>query len=111
MMVHSASAFADRSSIKKVSVTVEDLKDIFEEQRGCCHWLGIPLDPNNNYIANHPLAVSIDRIDNSEGYHKYNIVLCCRFANLGRGPFNNEDFRDVIEFIKDDICGKKNNEE
>ncbi len=110
-MRHSAGPNSDRSSLKDLTVTVEDLVDIFEQQQGRCHWLGIKLNPLNNYISRSPLAVSVDRIDNNEGYHKYNIVLCCRLANLGRGSYNYEDFRRVVEYVKEEICGQKNNEE
>ena len=89
LMTHSAS-----------TVTIEDLRYIFEKQGRKCYWLGIPLDPNNNYIANHPLAISVDRLDNSRGYHRNNIVICSRFANLGRGPFDPNQFIGVITLIK-----------
>jgi hypothetical protein len=87
----------------ELHVTWEDLKDIFENQGGKCHWLGIELDPQDIFIPYYPLAISADRLDNQIDYHKDNIVICSRFANLGRGQYGAEEFEELVEHIKREI--------
>ncbi len=74
---------------KKVDpkLTWRDLKKKFNRQGGKCHWLGVKLDPNNNFYKYHPMAMSVDRIDSDKGYNYKNIVISSRMANLGRGTY------------------------
>ena len=44
-------------------------------------------------IKNSPFAVSVERLDSSKGYLKDNVVLASRFANRGRGAYDDDDFR------------------
>lgn len=37
-----------------------------------------------SFIRRDPKLVSVDRLDNAKGYALDNIVLCCKWANLGR---------------------------
>ena len=89
---------------RKVAIPVAldwtDLKAQYEKQNGRCHWYGVPLDPANNRVPFHPLAVSADRLDNARGYEPGNVVLCCRMANLGRSRFPSDDFRAVLSDIR-----------
>lgn len=91
-----------RGNRKILSYTIdrESILKIFNEQNGVCHYSGIKLDVNKKCKFR---AISCDRIDNSIGYEPDNIVLCCRFFNLGRcdGGFN--EFK---EFLKEDILRK-----
>jgi hypothetical protein len=64
-----------------------DLQKKFNRQGGKCHWLGVKLDPNNNFYKYHPMAMSVDRIESSRGYTYDNIVISSRMANLGRGTY------------------------
>lgn len=64
-----------------------DLQKKFNRQGGKCHWLGVKLDPSNNFYKYHPMAMSVDRIDSSRGYTYDNIVISSRMANLGRGTY------------------------
>ena len=60
----------------------KDLTDLFKKQKGRCFWFGVKL----NYISQkkYLFKTSVDRIDNSRGYTKNNIILCSYFANIGR---------------------------
>ena len=49
------------------------------------------------FISNSPFAVSVERLDSNRGYHKDNIVLTTRFANRGRGKYDNNDFKKRLD--------------
>jgi hypothetical protein len=78
------------------NLNYEKLKVKFKEQNERCYWLGIKLDPQDNYIKNHPLALSVDRLDITKPYTYDNIVISSRLMNLGRGRFNHEEFQKVV---------------
>ena len=94
------SSQASRSRVKKVTITKEDLKEQFSKQGGRCYWFGIPIDINDVYTSNNPLAPSVDRLDNDKDYHKNNIVLCTILANMGRGKCGKKTFRRIVLKIK-----------
>tara|TARA_Y100000361_G_C10872064_1_gene194697 strand:+ start:102 stop:512 length:411 start_codon:yes stop_codon:yes gene_type:complete len=77
--------------IKGHIVEIDDvyLEDIFNKQNGKCYWLDTIINPMDVFTANHPLAPSVDRLDNKKGYIKDNVVITTRFANCGRR--NTED--------------------
>ena len=76
-----------------ITITLDDLKEQWDIQRGMCYWLDIEMSLPDLAVSRSPFAPSVDRIDSSRGYHKDNIVLCTRFANLGRGAYDNDDFK------------------
>jgi hypothetical protein len=78
---------------KSCDLTLEQLDSIFEAQDGKCYYTGDILDINytSGYILKRS-NLSIDRIDNSKGYTKDNIVLCTIRANVGRGTSTQEEF-------------------
>jgi hypothetical protein len=85
-----------------LKLTEEDILRKYEEQGGRCYWLGIRLNEKYNYEKKHPLAISVDRIDNSKGYEYDNIVLCLRVLNLGRGSYEG-DFREIIDILMEEL--------
>jgi len=88
--------------VQPIEVTTKDLIGKFHDQNGKCYWSGISLDENFNYIKRHPLAISVDRLDNSIGYIYDNLALTLRVFNLGRGSFTG-DFTDVMKTIRKNI--------
>ena len=80
-----------------VDITWEDLEIQYEKQNGKCYWFGIDIDLDEVFIPYSIQAPSVDRINDSVGYTKDNIVITTRFVNLGRGNYSKEKF---IEFIK-----------
>ena len=81
----------------EISITIEDLKEAWKKQNGKCYWLKIDMSLEDLFVTRSPFAPSVDRLDSSAGYHKDNIVLCSRFANLGRGAYDGDDFRPRLE--------------
>jgi len=79
-----------------LKVTWENLRNVFNKQGGRCFWYRIKLDPMDIFITEHPLAMSVDRLDNSKYYELDNIVICCRMTNLGRRKCNAKTFREII---------------
>lgn len=94
------SSQASRSRVKKVTITKEDLREQFLKQDSRCYWFGIPIDINDVYTSNNPLAPSVDRLDNDKDYHKNNIVLCTILANMGRGKCGERTFGKIVQKIK-----------
>ena len=90
----------------KIYITEQDLIEIWNKQDQLCYWFKIPLDFNllfsnyPGYFPKHPLAPSVDRIDDNKDYTKDNIVICCRFANFGRNVYPFKEFHDIISFLK-----------
>ena len=74
-----------------------DLEIQYEKQNGKCYWFGIDIDLDEVFIPYSIQAPSVDRINDSVGDTKDNIVITTRFVNLGRGNYSKEKF---IEFIK-----------
>ena len=75
----------------------------FDEQDGKCYWSGLPLKEEYNYIKHHPLAISVERLDNRLGYTYENTVLTSRLYNLGRMAFPEDEFRKVLKEMNTEI--------
>jgi len=75
-----------------VNIDADYLEHLFESQGGRCHWLNTQIDPMNVFVAHHPLAPSVDRLDNDKGYIEDNVVVTTRFANCGRRNAEDEFF-------------------
>ena len=72
-------------------LTEEFLSELYEKQKGKCFWSGIDLSIDNVGLSKLN-SLSVDRIDSSIGYTKNNIVLCCKFYNLGKGNTDKDYF-------------------
>lgn len=90
---------------KKLYINENDLKEIWEKQNELCYWFKIPLESDllfkksPFYFPKHPLAPSIDRIDDEKDYTKDNVVVCCRLANFGRNVYPFDKYRQVIDIV------------
>lgn len=82
-------------------ITVEYLKELWEQQKGICPFTGwlltLPEDTGNCFIESSPSNASIDRIDNSIGYMQGNVRFVAVMANLARQRFTDEQ---LINFCK-----------
>lgn len=84
---------------RDLSISIDDIKDLWHKQNGKCYWLGIDMSLEDLEIKNSPFAVSVERLDNNLGYVHGNIVLASRFANRGRGAYNGEDFSERLNHL------------
>jgi hypothetical protein len=89
--------------VKEVTLTQQDLIDMYQKQNGKCYWSGLPLDGQFNKIKHHPFAISPERLDNSLPYDKNNVVLCRRMFNLGRMAFPEKDFGATMKILKEEF--------
>ena len=87
-------------TVKDIDLTPDDLIKKFKDQNGKCHWSGIALDESYNYITRHPLAISVDRLENKKGYTFDNVALTLRVFNLGKASYTG-DFSHVVQIIKE----------
>lgn len=64
---------------KGLDISLRDLHDLWEKQKGLCSYSGTPMtwDDSNRYTT-----ASLDRIDSSKGYVRGNIALCCAIVNI-----------------------------
>jgi len=90
------------------TITISNLKEMWDIQNGMCYWLGVNMSLEDLFEPHSPFAVSVDRLDSEKGYLMGNIVLTIRFANKGRGSYDNSNFKkrlnDLLEKrSKDDI--------
>lgn len=89
----------------KVLITEKDIASVWNLQNGKCYWFDVPLDMNllfsdsSDYIPKHPLAPSIDKIDDKLDYTVDNIVICCRLANFGRNVCPADKFRNIVDVV------------
>ena len=89
-----------RTEAREVTVTPEILEEIYNEQNGLSALSGVPLNLEFLYIPNHPMAPSVDRIDDKLGYTRDNIWIVLRFENKGRGSSSVNDAVQAIRAIK-----------
>ena len=89
---------------KVVEFDDEDLREIFHRQGGRCYWSDVELEPTDIFVTYHPLAMSVDRIDNTKGYTLDNIVISSRLYNLGRSAAPPELWESVLDRL--DLYGR-----
>ncbi len=85
---------------RKIEITWQDVKNQRKQQGGRCFWFGTDLNPMDIFRPSYPLSMSVDRLDNEKDYLIDNIVICSRFANLGRGNCDVKTFAKVVRKLK-----------
>ena len=84
------------------------LENLFFEQDGRCHHLHTIIDPMDVFIPHHPLAPSVDRIDNTKDYIKGNVVIATRFANRGKESAEDIWFKNhCVPRLKDGLLNNR----
>jgi hypothetical protein len=79
----------------EVTITIQDLMDIFETQEGKCALSGVKMTWHQGKIQ--PTSISIDRIDNSKGYIPGNVRLVCVVVNAFKSTQTDSE---LYEFAK-----------
>ena len=88
-----------RINTKEVDLTAEYLMPMFYDEQKCkCYWFDVELNPAWIMESFHPLSISVDRLESN--YIKGSVVICARFANVGRSTYPEKDFKEVIKYLK-----------
>ena len=92
-----------RASLKTHStkLTPQDLKDVWDNQRGICPYTKIPMilpETSAEWNVKSLKKASLDRIDSSKGYVKSNVEFVCLGINLAKNSFTREEMK---EFLKE----------
>jgi hypothetical protein len=83
---------------KTYSITLQDLVNQWDKQRGICPYTGINLLKPKQGVKNNLLCVaSLDRIDSKIGYDVNNIQFVSAAANMAK---NNMSHEEMIQFCK-----------
>jgi ribosomal protein L33 len=87
------------SRVKKlqIDITLSYLKNLWDNQKGNCSYLGIPMHLSKRGECK-PNSASLDRIDSSKGYVQGNVEFVCLFVNYGKNKFSKED---TLNFLKE----------
>lgn len=79
---------------KDFNLTLEYLKQVWENQKSICPYTGwkLSLDRDSEKISTwNRYKASIDRIDSSKGYVEGNIQYVCFMANIAKNTFTEEE--------------------
>jgi hypothetical protein len=77
------------------NLTIEDLRDIYLRQDGCCIYSRSKLSAHSG--ANIYKKLSFDRIDNNKPHTKNNLQMTSVFMNMLKGAKSDEEFRKTIQ--------------
>lgn len=84
-------------------LTVEFLKELWDQQNGICPFTGwklvLPQDSSYAWSEKNPANASLDRIDNSKGYMRGNVRFISVMANLARQTFTDEQVRNFCKAV------------
>lgn len=101
--------YRDRKKKYGCDLTVEYLKQLWEEQNGICPLTGwhlvLPKNTSKAWEIHSPDNASVDRIDCSKGYMEGNVRFIAFMANIARATFSDEQ---LIDFCRS--VAKRNNE-
>lgn len=79
------------------SLSKSDFKEITLQD---CHYCGSPPAPRYRHRTNGECVINgIDRVDNTRGYEKDNIVPCCSRCNIAKSTMTKVDFLKLVKDI------------
>lgn len=86
---------------KEIDITLDDLLDKWNEQKGVCPYTGIKLvPPRESDDVPLYMKASLDRIDSNIGYVKENIQFISASANLAKSNMTHLEMVKFCEIIK-----------
>jgi hypothetical protein len=82
------------------SIEEYDIHDLWDKQQGLCAISGMPMSLVHGTVTKHNLQkVSVDRIDNDQGYHLHNIQLVTWQVNCAKSTGNLESLIEMAQGI------------
>ena len=90
------------TKLLELSITKNDLIELFTKQKGLCALSGIKMEHtinNNETIVENKYNISIDRINSDAGYTKENIQLVCWICNQMKSDTEPHLFINIITQI------------
>jgi hypothetical protein len=93
-----------RAKIIKCEITIQDIKDLYDKQKGLCALTGKKLSTDtymvkeNQHIIN-KFNISVDRIDSNKDYTKDNIQLVGAIINRIKSDLSNDQFIDLCNMV------------
>ena len=88
------------SKNRELTLTLDELKDIWNKQNGTCPYTGWKLELPHYTRTKNPNTASLDRIDSSKGYTANNVQFVCVMANFAKCDFSNEQMKAFCQAIK-----------
>jgi hypothetical protein len=80
-----------RSKIK-CDLDIKFLLILWEQQGGKCYYSNVPLQIPQYGKGRNPFTASVDRLDNSKGYTKDNVVWCVWACNAGKSELSVDEY-------------------
>ena len=86
---------------QEVNITLEDLKQTWEDQQGICPYSKVQLRFVSKIGRNNPIyAMSLDRKDSKLGYVKGNIQFISIAMNLMKNSMSEEEMQELLMILK-----------
>jgi len=97
----SESEILGRMHIKTVDINKNYIQELWCKQKGRCAESNVLMETKYMFkpYNQHPLAPSIDRVDNSKGYVKGNVKIILLGWNRFRGALSNEEWHTIKKDI------------
>lgn len=73
-------------------ISVEDVRELYEEQDGLCALSGVLMTTHRDGTGARETNASVDRISPDVGYRRNNIQLVCWAVNKMKGTLNQAEF-------------------
>lgn len=89
-LLFTSAKYRSRIIGRNFTISFEDLKLQFQNQKGLCYYTGVPMEISTNRRLG--TSISIDRKDSALGYVKGNIVFCCWRVNTMKSSDSHEEF-------------------
>ena len=91
-----------KSRDKICTLTLQDLKDVWESQNGTCCYTGIKLNEwSEKKSKNSFYTASLDRIDSKKGYTKENVQFISKNVNFMKNNMLHEETIELCKIIAD----------
>ena len=89
-----------KKRFKEFNLTLEDLKQVWEQQNGICPYTGLKLElPTHTERKNIWYRASLDRIDSSKGYVVGNIQFVSTPINLMKSTMSDLETKQYLKLI------------